>query len=126
MVSIDRLSDAILEQLETYSEEVTQVTKQSVDKAANDCMKTIKKHISFNQRTGEYVKNFRLKTAYEDKYSKRKLWYVSGREYRLTHLLEYGHAKVNGGRTRAFPHVRYGEEIAQKNLVKYLKEGLEK
>ena len=126
MVTADKLANAIMEQLETYSEEVAEMMKKSVDKAANDCMRTIKGHISFQQHTGDYVKSFKLKTAYEDKASKRKLWYVGGEEYRLTHLLEYGHAKVNGGRTRAFPHVRFGEEIAQTNLVKYLKEGLEK
>lgn len=126
MVSIDNLSDAILEQLETYQEEVTEVMKKSVDKASNDCMKTIKNHISFKQSTGKYVKNFRLKTSFQDDYTKRKTWYVGGGEYRLTHLLEYGHAKVNGGRTRAFPHIKYGEEVAQTNLINYLKEGIQK
>lgn len=124
MASIDNLSDAIMEQLETYKEEVTEVMKKSVDKAANDCMRTIKNKISFNQHTGNYVKNFRIKTSFEDDYTKRKTWYVGGGEYSLTHLLEYGHAKVNGGRTRAFPHIKYGEEIAETNLINYLKEGI--
>lgn len=124
MISIDELSNAVLEQLETYEEKVTEVMKKSVDRASNDCMQTIKSHISFNQITGKYVKSFKLKTSYEDDYAKRKTWYVAGKEYSLTHLLEYGHAKVNGGRTRAFPHIRYGEEVAQTNLVNYLKEGI--
>lgn len=126
MVSIDKLSDAILKQLETYEEEVTEVMKKSVDKASDDCMRTIKSHISFEQPTGKYVKNFRLKTSYEDEYTKRKTWYVAGGQHRLTHLLELGHAKVNGGRTRAFPHIQYGEEVAQTNLMNYLKEGMQK
>ena len=126
MISIDELSNAVLEQLETYEEKVTEVMKKSVDRASKDCMQTIKSHISFNQPTGKYVKNFKLKTSYEDDYAKRKTWYVAGKEHSLTHLLEYGHAKVNGGRTRAFPHIQYGEEVAQINLVNYLKEGIGK
>ena len=125
MASIDNLSDEIMKQLETYNEEVTEVMKKSVDKAANDCMRTIKSKISFNQHTGNYVKNFKIKTSFENDYAKRKTWYVGGKEASLTHLLEYGHAKVNGGRTRAFPHIQYGEEIAQTNLVNYLKEELQ-
>ena len=50
---------------------------------------------------------------------------MAGKEAKLTHLLEYGHAKANGGRTRAFPHIRYGENIAKENLVNYLKEEIE-
>lgn len=126
MVSVDNLADAILEQLETYEEEITEVMKKSVDKASDDCMRTIKSHISFNQPTRQYVKHFRLKTSYEDEYAKRKTWFVAGGHHRLTHLLEFGHAKVNGGRTRAFPHIKYGEEVAQKNLVNYIKEGVRK
>ena len=125
MISVDKLSDEIKKQLESFSDEVAEKMKDSVDRASEDCMQEIKSKISFNQRTGKYVKNFRLKTSFENDYTKRKTWYVAGKEARLTHLLEYGHAKVNGGRTRAFPHIKYGENIAQKSLVKYLKEEIE-
>ena len=37
-------------------------------------------------------------------------------QYQLTHLLEYGHAKRGGGRTKAQPHIIKGEELAIKEL----------
>lgn len=41
----------------------------------------------------------------------------NAKKYRLTHLLEYGHAKANGGRTRAFPHIAPVAEKAEEELV---------
>ena len=46
-------------------------------------------------------------------------------KYRLTHLLEKGHAKVNGGRTRAFPHIAPVADKSEKWLVENIKKRVE-
>ena len=47
-------------------------------------------------------------------------------KYRLTHLLEKGHAKVNGGRTQSFPHIAPVAEAAEEELVKNIKKRIER
>lgn len=46
-------------------------------------------------------------------------------EYRLTHLLEKGHAKSNGGRTRAFPHIAPVAEKAQESLYQNIMKNIQ-
>jgi hypothetical protein len=123
--SVDNLADAILQELENYSESVTEDLKKAVDVVAKEVNEEIKKHITFNEPTGKYVKAFKVKKTYESKFSKGKTWYVSGGEYRLAHLLEKGHVKIGGGRTRAFPHIIFGEELAKKRMEELAKEAIE-
>lgn len=125
-VQIDDLSSAISKMLDEYCLDITEETKKNVDKVSKECNEEIKRHITFEQPTGKYVKAFRIKTSYEDKFNKRNTWYVTNGQYRLTHLLENGHAKVNGGRTRAFPHIKYGEELAKKRMEELTKEAVER
>jgi hypothetical protein len=121
----DFLCDDIMSSLTEYSDDVAVRTRKAVDIVTREVSDEIKKHLSFNSRTGNYIKSFRTKTLFEDKRNKRNTWYVKEPHYRLTHLLEFGHINRNGTRTRAFPHVQYGEEIAERRLPELIEKVLQ-
>lgn len=124
-VEVDGLADLITEYMSNYSQDVTNQIKRAVDIVADEANQEIKNHITFKQHTGDYVKAFRIKKAYEDGYKKVNVWYVKDPYYRLAHLLENEHALRQGGRTKAYPHIKYGEELAQKRMEELAKEAIE-
>lgn len=113
-VNIDGLADAILKELEAYSEEVTEAIKKDVKKVAKDCAKEIKG--SSPKDSGEYSKGWKTKVAYESHNDIRVVVY-NAKKPGLAHLLEYGHAKVNGGRVDGKAHIRPAELNAEKQLL---------
>jgi len=116
MISVDNLADAIMEELLNYSEEVTEKVKNAADIVAKEVNEVIKAKVTFEEPTGKYVKAFRIKTTVNTKYNKTNTWHVTNGQYRLTHLLESGHALRGGGRTRSYPHIKFGQELAEKRM----------
>jgi hypothetical protein len=125
MTNIDDLANEITNSLQGYTQSITDNVKKGVDKVSEEVNTEIKDHVNFKQPTGKYVKAFRIKTTFEDRYNKRNTWHVTNGQYRLTHLLENGHALRQGGRTRAYPHIKYGEELAQRRMEEVAIEGIE-
>ena len=120
-VSIDGLADAVMKELNEYKELSTEDMKKDVRKAAQ----TVKKDIQANapRKSGKYAKSWSIKT---DKETSEALALIvhSRNKYQLAHLLEKGHAKRNGGRVRAIPHIKPVETWAQQELPKELKDKL--
>ncbi len=117
-VKTDELADAIMDALTNYSQDVTDKLKKEVKDAAKLCRDEIKKNAP--KDTGAYAESWRAEVAYEDKEDIRVVIH-SPKEYRLAHLLEYGHAKVGGGRVEGKPHIRPAEKEAEKMLDKSVK-----
>jgi hypothetical protein len=124
-IAINNIAEKIIEAMKNYSEDVTDGLKKSIDIVAKETNEIIKKNVAFKQPSGDYVKNFSVKKVHEDKYSKRKVWHVTGGQYRLTHLLEKGHVTRNGGRTKAYKHIIFGEEYAKEKLERLAREVIE-
>lgn len=112
-VKVDNLADAIIQELTDYSQEVTDNLKEEIRDTAKITRDKIKR--SSPKLTGDYKKGWNVKKLYEGKEDIR-LAIHNKKEYPLTHLLENGHAKRGGGRTRAYPHIKTAEAEAEKRL----------
>jgi len=101
-IPIDRLADELVSAIKEYTEDVEIGVRKAVDKTAREVLKEAQALAP--KRTGEYAKTFTI--TKDDGYgvTRRIIW--NKKHYRRVHLLEFGHAKVNGGRVRAFPHLR--------------------
>lgn len=120
-VSIDQLSSAIMEGLNEYADLAADSVKKAVKKAGD----TVKQDLNSSApvRTGKYARSWRTKTTKETSQSLEVTVYSPTR-YMLAHLLEHGHAKRNGGRVRAIPHIAPAEEHGEKELLQDIENAL--
>lgn len=100
-------------QLEQYSTEVAVEIKEEVEKTAAECLKEIK--VNSPTDTGEYKRGWKKKVIFESDTDIRVKIY-NAKKPSLAHLLEFGHAKVNGGRYEGTPHIYPAKKNAAKRL----------
>jgi hypothetical protein len=112
-IKIDQLATVVMEGLQEYADLATEDLKAAVKKAGNSAKKDVQEGAPVD--TGAYKKSWAVKTTKETSNSLEVTVYSKNR-YQLAHLLEFGHAKRNGGRTRAFPHIAPAETAAAELL----------
>lgn len=117
-MKIDGMADAIVRELSAWSKEVVGALKEEVQAVGEDTAKELRQ--TSPKRRGAYARDWASKVTYEDWQDIRVTVY-NKRHYQLTHLLENGHAKVNGGRVNGFPHISVAEENAARDLEKKVK-----
>lgn len=120
-IQIDQLADTVMRELENYSDTTTEGIKAAVKKTAN----TVKKEISATApvRTGKYAKSWATKTTGENSHS-IEITVHSRNRYQLAHLLEHGHAKRNGGRVAARPHIAAAEQHGIEELEREIERSI--
>jgi len=120
-VDIDGLAAAIVRNLEAYSDEVTAGIKKAEDVTAKECKENLEAE-SPDGATHKYKNGWKVTVTANTPLEKHTV--IHNKEYRLTHLLEDGHATRSGGRTRAFPHIKPNEEKANAAFEKRVEEVL--
>ena len=123
-VKIDGLADAVMKELDRYSELTTEGMKTAVMKAGKSVRKEIK--ASAPSKSGAYAKSWSVKKTRENS-NALEVTVHSRNRYQLAHLLEFGHAKRNGGRTAAKPHIapaeQHGIELFEEEIERCLRNG---
>lgn len=100
-VSIDQLANEILMSVKEYADSVSEAVAIETTKTANDVLKEAKDLAPKN--TGAYAKSLIKSDQSTPGTKKYAIW--SKKNAHRVHLLELGHAKVNGGRVAAIPHM---------------------
>lgn len=120
-IKVDQLTNTIMGYLKEFEDVTEDAVDKGVSKTAQDAVKKLHKaHPSGSEKYGswdKYNKGWGITKTKRDK----KQTIHNKTDYQLTHLLEKGHATVDGGRTRAFPHIAPVAEECEGELLQNLK-----
>lgn len=101
-VDVDSFSKAIVGILDDYGDGVVTEVKKAVDittrELVSETKRTAPKRAIGGRPSGTYANHISSKVGRNTLNAYSKVWYVRSPEYRLTHLLNNGHALRQGGR----------------------------
>lgn len=122
-VKPDALAAAIQAELSIYRAEVTERVNDTAKKYAGKLKKLTK--ATDPERSGSYRRHIAIKEESSGHGTRKYVWYVKAPDYRLTHLLVYGHATSNGGRTKSDPFLRDAVDTVLPEFERALKEAVQ-
>lgn len=115
-------SDTVHKILSNYGIEVQEVMLEVIPEVAKDAAQKLRK--TSPKKTGDYAKGWKYKV---DKKRLRVGAVIYNKDrYRLTHLLENGHAKRGGGRVASRDHIAPVNDWAADEVMDRLMDRLER
>lgn len=123
--SIDNLAKEVEKALLDFVGVTEEACEKGVRETAKEAVNELRSaHPSGSGQYGswdEYNSSWKVMQTKTDKRYHRKATIHNENHYQLTHLLENGHALVQGGRTRAFPHIAPVAEKCESELVRNIR-----
>ena len=121
--SIDDLATEIRRELQLYSEDIVEKIDISSERVGREAVKRLKE--TSPKDKGNYAKSWTMTTE-KPRFlgPANRIIHVKKPHYRLTHLLEHGHAKVGGGRTRKFIHIEPAEDLVVQEFMNEVEEAI--
>ncbi|PGB01871.1 hypothetical protein [Bacillus toyonensis] len=121
MASIDSLANDIARELQRYGKEVEEKLEIEKEEVADNLVNDLKENSPKSESQGgrKYSKGWRKKKEGNAFIVHNAL------KPQITHLLEKGHAKVNGGRVPAIVHIAPAEEKAANELLERVERAIQ-
>lgn len=115
-IRVDELDQRIADVLNKYRGMVRDGVEDEMEGAAAIAMRIVRDKSPV--RSGKYKKGWKLyREKAKFKSQLQTLTVYNKTQYRLIHLLEFGHQTAKGTRTKAYPHVQPAEDAAEKALI---------
>lgn len=120
-VKPDALGDALSDELAAYGETIVEAVKVETEKSIKQMVKLTKAQ-KFKRDTGRYRKDIASRLLMESARGATYQWYVKAPSYRLSHLLENGHAMNNGGRSVAYGFINSALAVVEEEYLAKIEE----
>jgi hypothetical protein len=114
VTKIQNVASEIVKEMEKYSKEIEEEMEQAKKEVSANLTRELK--AKSPERLGRYKKGWRIKKF------KTKYVVYNKTDYQLTHLLEHGHAKKNGGRVAPKIHIAPAEEEAVADYLERIRQ----
>ena len=125
VIGIEKLASEVEKELTIYSSDVAKSIKKITKKYADELVEKTKATApSGTRKSNKFRDSIKSKKTEENLNGVTFTWYVDGKSsnYRLTHLIVHGHAKRNGGRTKANNFLKVAVDSIEHEYIKAIEE----
>jgi len=116
-IKVEQLNEAIQNALQDYHADLVKKLKKETKSAIKMLVKTTKETAPVGEREKHYRDYIASRTVKDTEVGIVMQWYVKAPAYRLSHLLENGHATRNGGRVKGTNFISNAVNTVVKDYV---------